>query len=102
MGTPLSPFALRRARRGGQPLFDLRIRLQPCPSFLLACAVLHAVPTRAVARTAAGDSRSQVCRESGPGSSGTSPELRRSALEAAFSPRPHLDVIFAGWGAELF
>ncbi|KAJ1142976.1 hypothetical protein NDU88_009288 [Pleurodeles waltl] len=59
-------------------------------------------PTRGVARTAAGVLRSRVCRESGPESSGTSPELRRPALGAAFSLRPHLDVIFTGCGAELF
>ncbi|KAJ1175099.1 hypothetical protein NDU88_000390 [Pleurodeles waltl] len=101
-GTPLSPFVLRRVRRGGQQPFDLRIRLQPRPSSLLARGLLPAVPTRGVARTAAGVPRSQVCRESGPGSSGTSTELRRPALGVAFFPRPHLDVVFASCGAELF
>ncbi|KAJ1127269.1 hypothetical protein NDU88_005672 [Pleurodeles waltl] len=101
-GTPLSPFVLGCVRRGGQQPFDLRIRLQPRPWSLLARGLLPAVPTRGMARTAAGALRSQVCRDNGLGSSGTSPELRRPTLGAAFSPRPHLDVVFAGCGAELF
>ncbi|KAJ1193858.1 hypothetical protein NDU88_003154 [Pleurodeles waltl] len=101
-GTPLSPSVLRRARWGGQQPLDLHPRPQPRPSSLLARGLLPAAPTRGVARTAAGVPRSQVCSESGPGSSGTSPELRQPALGAAFSPRPHLDVVFAGCGAELF
>ncbi|KAJ1132085.1 hypothetical protein NDU88_010415 [Pleurodeles waltl] len=72
------------------PVVSPRSRSPPCRSD----------PRRA--RTTAGVSRSQVCHESGPGSSGTSPELRRPALGAVFSPRPHLDVVFAGCGAELF
>ncbi|KAJ1150765.1 hypothetical protein NDU88_003554 [Pleurodeles waltl] len=98
-GMLLSPFVLRRARRGDQPQFDLCMRLPP---LLFLRALLLTAPVHGVARTAAGASRDLVNRESGPGSSDTSPELRRSAQGAAFLPRPHLDVLFAGCDAELF
>ncbi|KAJ1124274.1 hypothetical protein NDU88_002735 [Pleurodeles waltl] len=101
-GTLLSLFVLRNARQGGQQQLDLHMRLRPRLSFPFVRALLLAVPTCRGARTAAGASRSQVCRESGPGSSDTSPELRRLVQGPAFFPRPHLDVIFASCGAELF
>ncbi|KAJ1174234.1 hypothetical protein NDU88_006056 [Pleurodeles waltl] len=97
----LSPFVLRRARRGDQPQFDLCMRLPLRPSLLFVRALSLTAPVHGVARTTTGASRDLVCRESGPGSSDTSPELRRSAQGAAFLPHPHLDALFAGCGAEL-
>ncbi|KAJ1124651.1 hypothetical protein NDU88_003100 [Pleurodeles waltl] len=101
-GMLLSPFVLRRAQRGDQPQFDLCMQLPPRQSLLSIRALPLTAPVHGVARTAAGASRDPVGQESGPGSSDTSPELRRSAQGTAFLPRPHLDVLFAGCGAELF
>ncbi|KAJ1186995.1 hypothetical protein NDU88_003774 [Pleurodeles waltl] len=76
--------------------------LLPRPSLLFVRALFLTAPAHGVARKAAGSSRDLVCREIGPGSSDTSPETRGSAQGVAFPPHPHLDVLFAGCGAELF
>ncbi|KAJ1206913.1 hypothetical protein NDU88_002306 [Pleurodeles waltl] len=78
------------------------MRLPPRPSLFFVRALSLAAPGYGVARTAAGASRGLDRRESSPRSSDTSPEFRRSAQEAAFPSRRHLDVLFAGFGAELF
>ncbi|KAJ1187962.1 hypothetical protein NDU88_004727 [Pleurodeles waltl] len=59
------------------------MQLLPRSSLLFVPALFLTAPAHGVARTAAGASRDLVCRESGPGSSDTSPEIRRNRKEEA-------------------